>query len=96
MIILWLGFVFSLYLSANATHCHSTEIAPRKQKLSLGVLLPETHRKLLEPYIKLALYHVHTTPSILPNYCIDLLFKDTQVPFIRCHCFMSFEMYEMF
>uniref|UniRef100_A0AC34EZB1 G-protein coupled receptors family 3 profile domain-containing protein n=1 Tax=Panagrolaimus sp. ES5 TaxID=591445 RepID=A0AC34EZB1_9BILA len=77
--LLFIGLIFSLFfLLTNATHCHSTDAAPRKQKLSLGVLLPETHRKLLEPYIKLALYHVHTTPNILANYCIDLIFKDTQ------------------
>uniref|UniRef100_A0AC34QA04 G-protein coupled receptors family 3 profile domain-containing protein n=1 Tax=Panagrolaimus sp. JU765 TaxID=591449 RepID=A0AC34QA04_9BILA len=81
--------IFGLLFEIGDGHCSRSAKSPRRQKLSLGVLLPETYRQQFEPYIKLALYHVHTDPTILPDYCIDLMFKDT-------HCKTSLGMKSLF
>ena len=81
-----IGILFGYWVASADGHCSRTSKSPRRQKLSLGVLLPETFRKQFEPYIKLALYHVHSNPSILPDYCIDLMFKDTQVVNFYHYC----------
>lgn len=51
----------------------------RRIPLSIGVLLPESYKNKVKPSIELALSHVHSTPNLLPDYCLQPIYKDTQV-----------------
>lgn len=64
-------------------HCNRLSSAPRHKVLSLGVLLPEAYRKQIEPSVKLALRHVHSNADLLPDYCLQLVFKNTEVSHIK-------------
>lgn len=79
--ILFLYFSFFIYSLAE-DHCNRLSSAPRHKTLSLGVLLPDTYRRQIEPSVKLALRHVHSNPNLLPDYCIKLVFKNTEVGYI--------------
>lgn len=51
----------------------------REIPLALGVLLPDAYRRQIEPSIQLALKHVHNDPDMIPDFCLYLIYKDTQV-----------------
>lgn len=59
-----------------ATDCSNIK---RSKSLFLGVLLSSSHRRKIEPVINLALKHVHSMSNLLPDYCLQLIYKDTQV-----------------
>ncbi|KAI6177897.1 Gamma aminobutyric acid type b receptor subunit 2 [Aphelenchoides bicaudatus] len=68
-----------LYLSVHsviADHCD--DYSQRQNRLTLGVLVPDHFQSTIGASIELALKHVHSTPNLMPDYCIDLLYRDTQ------------------
>ncbi|KAI6189320.1 Gamma-aminobutyric acid type B receptor subunit 2 [Aphelenchoides fujianensis] len=54
------------------------EYPHRQHKLTLGVLVPENFQHSIGSSVELALKHVHATPNLIRDYCIDLLYRDTQ------------------
>ncbi|CAD5225565.1 unnamed protein product [Bursaphelenchus xylophilus] len=58
---------------------HNCAAFPEREiKITLGVLLPESYQASIGSAIELALKHVHSNPNLIPNYCIDILYRDTQ------------------
>uniref|UniRef100_A0AC35TLT2 G_PROTEIN_RECEP_F3_4 domain-containing protein n=1 Tax=Rhabditophanes sp. KR3021 TaxID=114890 RepID=A0AC35TLT2_9BILA len=49
-----------------------------REPLYVGVFLPSNYRKQIEPAIELALRHSHGMSNIIQDYCLNLVFKDTE------------------
>lgn len=75
---------FTLLLLPCIVTCDFCDQFPQRQnRLTLGVLVPEHYQQTIGASIELALKHVHSTPDLIPDYCIDLLYRDTQVRFLE-------------
>lgn len=58
---------------------HSCDNYPARQhRITLGIMLPEENRATIGAATELALKHAHSNPGFMPDYCIDILYRDTQ------------------
>ncbi|KAI6216076.1 hypothetical protein M3Y94_00460800 [Aphelenchoides besseyi] len=74
---LHIGFLIAwLMVAESSDDCY--EYPHRRHKLTLGVLVPENFQHSIGASVELALKHVHATPKLIPDYCIDLLYRNTQ------------------
>ncbi|CEF60147.1 Extracellular ligand-binding receptor domain and GPCR, family 3, gamma-aminobutyric acid receptor, type B and GPCR, family 3, gamma-aminobutyric acid receptor, type B1 and GPCR, family 3, C-terminal domain and Periplasmic binding protein-like I domain-containing protein [Strongyloides ratti] len=71
-------YTYSFSFFSNYKKCRYSNDSNSRESLSLGVFLPQYYRKQIEPAIELALRHAHNTPNVIPDYCLNLIFKDTE------------------
>ena len=50
----------------------------RPNRLTLGVLVPDMAQHSIRESVEAAVRDVHATSGLLPDYCLDLLYKETQ------------------
>jgi hypothetical protein len=75
-----MDFLYFLLLFLPTSLSDYCEKFPRREnRLTLGVLIPEHRQRTIGASIELALKHVHSNPNMIPDYCIDLLYRDTKV-----------------
>lgn len=75
--LVWFIFLAGSFIAQADDFCD--KFPQRQNRLTLGVLIPEKFQSTIGASIELALEHVHSTPDLIPDYCIDLLYRDTQV-----------------
>uniref|UniRef100_A0A0K0ES72 Gamma-aminobutyric acid type B receptor subunit 2 n=1 Tax=Strongyloides stercoralis TaxID=6248 RepID=A0A0K0ES72_STRER len=78
VIILISKYTYSFSFFSNYKKCKYSNDSNNRESLSLGVFLPQDYRKQIEPAIELALRHAHNIPNVIPDYCLNLIFKDTE------------------